>query len=78
MFKENNLLEIDVSNLMAERIAEMERQGMLRKRFYNINFPTWLPENRDSRNLFTATDWLPMDSGLIGQVTLTPIERLSP
>ena len=78
MMQENNVLEIDVSSLMANRIAEMDRQGMPWKRFYNINVSARLPENRNSSGVFDASGWQPMDSGLIGPVTLTPVKRYTP
>ena len=78
MMQENNLLQIDVSSLMANRIAEMDRRGMPWKRFYNINVSARLPENRNSTGLFDASNWEPASSGLIGPVTLTPIKRYNP
>lgn len=75
---DNNLLEIDVSNLMANRIAEMDRQGIAWKKFYNINFSARLAENRNSRNVFDASGWDPVDSGLLGPVMLTPVKRYNP
>jgi hypothetical protein len=72
-------LEIDVANLMANRIADMERRGETAwKKFYNINFPPRLPENRGRDGLFTAAAWKPRASGLMGPVTLTPVKIFSP
>ncbi len=69
--KEENLLEIEVTNLMANRIAHLERNGVFWKRFYNINFPPHLAENRGRNGLFDALTWQPLPSGLLGPVTLT-------
>jgi hypothetical protein len=68
----DNALEIHVSNLMANRIAAMDRAGMRWRKFYNVNFPARLPQNRGPDGLFSASGWEPLDSGLIGPVTLTP------
>lgn len=71
LLKENNLLEIEVSNLMANRIADMDKKGINYKKFYNINFAASKRENRGEDGLFTATNWQPVKSGIIGKVTLT-------
>ncbi len=71
--KENNTLEVRVSNLMANRIAYMDKQGIHWKKFYNINFPARKKENIGQNGLFTAAGWKPFDSGLHGPVTLTPL-----
>jgi hypothetical protein len=55
----------------------MDQQGMVYKKFYNINFPGRLPENRGEDGLFTAAGWTPRESGLLGPVTLTPLEKLN-
>ncbi len=67
-----NQLEIHVSNLMANRIAAMDRDGVRWRKFYNVNFPARLPQNRGPDGLFSAAGWEPLASGLIGPVTLTP------
>jgi hypothetical protein len=69
----SNLLEVRVTNLMANRIAALDRSGVPWKTFYNVNFPSRLPENRGPDGLFTAARWEPMPSGLLGPVTLTPL-----
>jgi post-segregation antitoxin (ccd killing protein) len=74
LLKEKNTLEIEVSNLMANRIADMDRRNVNWKKFYNVNFPARRPENRGADGLFNAAKWLSKDSGLIGPVTLTPLE----
>ena len=47
------------------------------KKFYNVNFAARLPENRGPDGLFTAAAWEPLDSGLIGPVTLTPLTAVA-
>jgi glycosyl hydrolase family 106( putative alpha-L-rhamnosidase) len=74
LLREKNTLEIEVSNLMANRIADMDRRNVNWKKFYNVNFPARRPENRGADGLFNAAKWLPRDSGLIGPVTITPLE----
>ncbi len=74
MMEVRNLLEIDVSNLMANRIAAMDRKSGDWKKFYNVNFPAKLRENRGPDGLFSASQWKPRESGLIGPVVLIPMK----
>ena len=74
LFRDENTLEIEVTNLMANRIADLDRQGATWKRFYNVNFPAWRAENRNAQGLFDASAWAPRPSGLLGPVTLTPLQ----
>ncbi len=76
MLRTENLLEIEVSNLMANRIAYMDREGYKWKKFYNINFPARKRENIGVDGLFNASKWPPRISGLTGPVTLTPVKLL--
>ncbi|UCH13731.1 MAG: glycoside hydrolase family 2 protein [Bacteroidales bacterium] len=76
ILKTNNILEVKVSNLMANRIAYLEREGYEWKKFYNINFPARKRENTGSDGLFNASNWPPQISGLIGPVTITPVKIL--
>jgi hypothetical protein len=76
--RENNTLEVAVSNLLANRMADMDRRGEPYKIFYNINFPARRGNNRGSDGLFSAAKWPPRDSGLMGPVTLTPLTALAP
>ncbi|MBE3071921.1 MAG: glycoside hydrolase family 2 protein, partial [Acidobacteria bacterium] len=75
LVREANVLEISVSNLMANRIADMDRRGVVWKKFYNVNFPANRAENRNANGLFDASKWVPRESGLLGPVTLTPVAR---
>ncbi len=68
-----NRLEVEVTNLSANRIAALDKAGVGWRKFYNVNFPARLPENRGADGLFSAAKWEPLDSGLIGPVTLTPV-----
>jgi len=71
-----NVLEISVTNLSANRIRDLDRRGVAWKKFYNVNFPARLPENRGPDGLFTAAGWDPIESGLLGPVTLTPLSAI--
>ena len=66
-------LTLPLTNLSANRIADLDRGSAAWKRFYNVNFPARFPENRGADGLFTAAAWVPLASGLIGPVTLTPL-----
>jgi hypothetical protein len=76
IMQENNILEIEVSNLMANRIADLDRRNVNWKKFYNINFPARGRENRGTDGLFNASHWSLRDSGLIGPVQLVPTESM--
>lgn len=71
--REGNRLEVSVTNIAANRIADLDRRQVEWKKFYNVNFPARLGENRGPDGLFTAARWEPLDSGLLGPVTLTPL-----
>ena len=71
-----NTLEISVTNLMGNRIADMERKGQPYKIFYNVNFPAKEAVNRGADGLFTTLGWKPQESGLLGPVTLTPLQLI--
>ncbi len=67
-----NLLEIEVTNLAANRIADLDRQKVPWKRFHEINFV-----NIDYK-LFDASGWPAFDSGLLGPVRLLTSETSGP
>jgi hypothetical protein len=73
-----DFLSVTVSNGMANRIAAMDRAGQEWKLFYNVNMAAKLKENRGANGLFTAAQWSPVASGLLGPVTLTPVVLGSP
>ncbi|HEX7845829.1 MAG TPA: glycosyl hydrolase [Chitinophagaceae bacterium] len=68
--KADNQLQVIVTNGMANRIIDLDKRGVQWKKFYNINMPSRLAENRGADGLFTAIKWEPKASGLIGPVTL--------
>jgi hypothetical protein len=73
-----NTLGIAVTNLAANRIADLDRRDPSWKKFYNINMPARRRENADTDGLFSPARWEPRESGLVGPVTLTPLSRLVP
>jgi hypothetical protein len=70
-----NTLVINVSNLMANRIAYMDRKNIPWKKFYNVNMAARLRQNTKD-GIFDASGWEPRESGLIGPVTLTSMKRI--
>ena len=74
-FLADNELVIEVTNRMANRIIDLNRNHLFWKRFYNVNFPARRPENRGKDGLFTAEEWKPLPSGLLGPVALIPLRK---
>lgn len=64
-----NTLKIQVTNLPANRIRDMELKGQEWKIFYEINMV-----DKDYKK-FDATKWNPMPSGLLGPVTLSALKQ---
>jgi hypothetical protein len=67
-----NVLEVEVCNVCANRIRDLDRRGVKWKNYHDINFV-----NLDYRP-FDASDWPLTDSGLLGPVTLTPVRPAWP
>ena len=72
LLKDENTLEIAVTNSMTNRVIDLDRRKVNWKRFYNINMPARRRENAGPDGLFTAAAWPVRDSGLIGPVVLLP------
>jgi alpha-L-rhamnosidase len=72
--KTDNLLEIKVSNSMANRIIDLDKRKVIWKKFNNTNFPARLPQNRGADGIFDASKWDPRISGLKGPVTISIID----
>jgi len=66
-----NRLEIEVTNVSANRIRDLDRRHVNWKNFYDINFVDL------SYKPFDASNWPLTDSGLLGPVTLTPIAPIA-
>ena len=64
--KGENLIEIDVTNLPANRISEMDRQGVKWRIFEEINIVDINYKNT------SYAEWEPVPSGLVGPVKLIP------
>ncbi|PJJ10656.1 alpha-L-rhamnosidase-like protein [Flavobacterium sp. 1] len=64
-----NELKIQVTNLGANRIRDMELKGIEWKIFYEINMV-----DKDYKK-FDATKWDPTPSGLLGPVSITPLKN---
>jgi hypothetical protein len=62
-----NVLEVEVTNLPANRIRDLDRRSVPWRRFHDINVV-----NVDYKP-FDASTWPLTDSGLLGPVTLTPL-----
>ncbi len=63
-------LVVRVSNLMANRIIDMDRKGKPWKIFYNANIQPRLPISRTPDGGFSAARWEIRESGLLGPVAL--------
>jgi hypothetical protein len=64
----NNTISIEVRNLMANRIRDMDRKGEVWRNYHEINFV-----NINYKN-FDATSWKVQASGLEGAVRLIPLK----
>jgi hypothetical protein len=69
LLKQENLLQVKVASLMANRIADMDRKEIPWKIFYNINMSARRKENV-LNGVFDARHWKPIPSGLAGPVQL--------
>lgn len=67
-----NELELDVTNLAANRISDLDRRKVDWKIMHEINFV-----NINYRR-FDASEWPDTPSGLLGPVTLTPLRQIFP
>jgi hypothetical protein len=67
-----NVITLEVTNLAANRIRDLDIRGEPWKNFYEINFV-----NINYRN-FDASKWPLQPSGLLGPVQLVPLRSLNP
>ena len=65
-----NKLEIEVTNLSANRIRDLDRRGVDWKKFHDINFVNIHYKE------FDASAWEICDSGLLGPVLLYPADEI--
>ena len=68
----DNLLEVEVTNVSANRIRDLDRRGVAWKIFNDINFVNI------NYKPFDASNWPLTDSGLLGPVTLTAVTEFQP
>jgi hypothetical protein len=65
--RRGNVLEVEVTNVSANRIRDLDQRHVNWKNFNDINFVNI------NYKTFDASTWLLTDSGLLGPVTLTPL-----
>ena len=75
LLKGNDKLVLKVSNLMANRIIDMDKKGIEWRIFYNTNINAIKESNMGQNGMFTAKHWSPKASGIIGTVTLNPLSK---
>jgi len=63
----SNRLEIEVTNLMANRLADLDWRGQPWQKFFFVTIE-YQP--------FDAADWAPLPSGLLGPVRMVPLGQL--
>lgn len=66
-----NTLEVEVTNLPANRIADMDRREVKWRIFKDINIAALGYKKGD------YAGWQPVSSGLLGPVVIVPMERIS-
>lgn len=65
-----NVIEVEVTNLSANRIADMDRRGVSWRIFKNANIAALKGKVSD------YTHWRPMSSGMLGPVKLVKMRRI--
>ncbi len=73
LLKSQNILTIEVSNSMANRVIALEKKGVVWQQFYNINVSAKLKQNIGENGYFTTKNWTPKPSGILGKVMLTAV-----
>ena len=63
----DNVLEVEVTNVSANRIRDLDRRGVAWRVFHDINFVNI------NYKPFDAADWPLADSGLLGPVQLLAV-----
>ena len=67
-----NTLALEVTNLAANRIRDLEKRGVQWKNFYEINFVNIFYAR------FNGAEWPLQPSGLLGPVKLVPLSAFTP
>ncbi len=71
-----NTLEVEVTNLAANRVRDLDQRKVSWKYFYDANLASH-PSSRQ-RGVLDASKWPLRDSGLIGPVRLVPVKVFTP
>ncbi|MBS1605943.1 MAG: right-handed parallel beta-helix repeat-containing protein [Bacteroidetes bacterium] len=74
--RNSNILEVRVSSGMLNRVEDLDRRGVVWKKFYNTNFPAHERGDRGADGLFDATKLPLEEAGLMGPVRLVPVKRV--
>lgn len=70
-----NHIEMEVRNLPANRIAQMDRDGVIWRIFKDANVATVVSRRDESGHTLSTYEWWPVvPSGLIGPVRVVPME----
>jgi len=69
-----NKLEVRVSGGMLNRVGDLDKRGVVWKKFYNTNFPAHERADRGADGLFDATKLPLEEAGLMGPVRLVPVK----
>ena len=67
--KGENILEVEVTNLSANRLRDLDRRGVKWQKYFFVNV---------FYRSFDASSWPLMDSGLLGPVRLIPMRVIDP
>jgi hypothetical protein len=70
-----NTLEVEVTNLAANRVRDLDIRHVNWKYFYDANLAPW--PNGGTRGGFDASRWSLRDSGLLGPVQLQPVKKVA-
>lgn len=71
-----NTLTVEVTNLAANRIADLDRRKVEWKYFYDANLANH-PSTK-KRGVLDTSGWPPVESGLLGPVRLVPVAEFDP
>nr|WKN35759.1 glycosyl hydrolase [Tunicatimonas sp. TK19036] len=64
-----NTIRVEVANLMANRIRDLDQRGITWRNYHEINFVNL------EYQPFDASGWEPQPSGLLGPVQVTPLKK---
>jgi alpha-L-rhamnosidase len=69
-----NILEVEVTNLAANRVRDLDLRHVNWKYFYDANINPW---PNGGQRTFDASRWPLRNSGLLGPVQLQPVKKLA-